>query len=123
MAFTEYARLPVEVDGRKCDQIIRITLRTDGGKIEVYTLETGLAGFTPGPGKCEITLEYAVPAGGFEEPFQAMCCELGSHTLQVGVGPEAYVGEGEFMTDELSMSVQQSASGSVTWVGEKKAIE
>jgi hypothetical protein len=123
MAFQEYAKLPVEVDGRKSDQIQSVTLETESGKLEVYTIETGLAGFTPGPGKCTITLEYAVPAGGFEEPFQQWCCELGAHTLQIGVGPEAYVGEGEFMQDKLSMSAQQSASGSVTWVGEKKKIE
>ena len=86
-------------------------------------IDGGFTGVTPGPGKCTISIEYAIPAGGYEVNFQKMCCTTGRHTIQFGVGPLAYVGEGEFMDDDQKMSTKDSASGSVTWVGERSPIQ
>jgi hypothetical protein len=122
MAMQDYARLWIEIDGIRCSQATSISMETDGGKIEVYTIDNGFAGFTPGPGKCTVTFDYAIPAGGYEVNVQEMCCKPGRHTIQIGVGPLSYVGEGEFTTDKLSMSMKDSTSGSATWVGERSAI-
>lgn len=122
MAMQDYARQWVEVDGIRCMQAISISLETESGKLEVYTIDGGFTGVTPGPGKCTITIEYAIPAGGYEVNFQKMCCSVGRHTIQYGTGPLSYVGEGEFMTDKQQQGVKDSASGSVTWVGERAAI-
>jgi hypothetical protein len=123
MAMQDYARQWVEVDGIRCMQAISISLETDGGKLEVYTIDGGFTGVTPGPGKCTITIEYAIPAGGYEVNFQKLCCSVGRHTIQYGSGPNSYVGEGEFMTDKQQQGVKDSASGSVTWIGEKSPIQ
>ena len=122
MAMQDYARPWIEVDGIRCMQATSISFETDGGKIEVFTIDGGFTGVTPGPGKCTINIDYAIPAGGYEVNFQKLCCSVGRHTIQFGVGPLSYVGEGEFMTDKQSMSTKDSASGTVTWVGEKSAI-
>jgi L-fucose isomerase-like protein len=123
MAMQDYARPWIEVDGIRCMQAISISLKTESGKIEVYTIDGGFTGVTPGPGKCTVSIEYAIPAGGYEVNFQKMCCTTGRHTIQFGVGPLAYVGEGEFMDDDQKMSTKDSASGSVTWVGERSPIQ
>lgn len=122
MAMQDYARQWVEVDGIRCMQAISISLETESGKLEVYTIDGGFTGVTPGPGKCTITIEYAIPAGGYEVNFQKMVCSVGRHTIQYGTGPLSYVGEGEFMTDKQQQGVKDSASGSVTWVGERSPI-
>jgi hypothetical protein len=123
MAQQDFARLWIEVDGVRCMQATSIDMETDGGKLEVYTIDGGFSGVTPGPGVCKINIGYAIPAGGYEVPFQKHCCSTGRHTIQYGVGPLSYVGEGEFLTSKESMSVKDSASGTVSWIGEKAAVE
>ena len=120
MSFQDGAMMFVLLDGRECDQITSVSMKTDGGKIPIWTLKGGLTGFSPGPGKVELSIGYAVKVGGFEEPFQVYVATLGVHTMQVGIGPHAYVGQGEFMVDTLGQSAQSSVEGSVDWMGEKK---
>ena len=122
MAMVDCARPWIEVDGARCMQATSISFETESGKIEVYTIDGGFTGVTPGPGKCTVSIDYAIPAGGYEVNFQKHCCSVGRHTIQFGVGPNSYVGEGEFMTDKQQMSTKDSASGSTTWVGERSAI-
>lgn len=119
----DYAKLVVFVDSRQIEQVTSIQMGTESGQIEVYNLETGLAGFTPGPGKVSITLGYTVPVGGFEEPFQKYCVDGAYHTIQIGCGKDKYVGTGKFMNDNLSQSVSASTEGSVTWTGTKSAFK
>jgi hypothetical protein len=119
----DLARLVAFVDNRLIEQVTSIRMATDGGQVEVYTLESGLAGFSPGPGKVEITIGYVVSVGGFEEPFQEFTCNGAYHVLQIGIGPSKYVGTGKFRTDELSQSVGAATEGSVTWTGERKAMK
>lgn len=123
MALQDYARFGFEVDGIRDDQVTSIELETDGGKLEVFTIDRGWSGVTPGPGQCRLNIGYAIPAGGYTVNYQAMCCSTGRHTVQMFVGPLSWVGEGEFMNDKQSMSVKDSASGTVTFAGEKVAIE
>lgn len=122
MSFQDGAVMYCLVDGRECDQITSISMKTDGGKIPIWTLKGGLSGFSPGPGKVELTIGYSVKVGGFEEPFQKFVAELGAHTLQVGIGPHEFSAQGEFLTDTLSQGVQSATEGTVDWMGEKKAF-
>ena len=117
MAQQDGALMSVMADGRELDQITSVSVKTDGGKIPIYTLKGGLSGFSKGPGKLELSMGYAVKVGGFEEPFQKWAATLGSHTLQVDIGPHSLIAEGEFMTDSLGQSVQAAVEGSVDWLG------
>jgi hypothetical protein len=119
----DLAKIVVFVDGRMCTMLTSMKMATDGGQVESYTTEAGLAGFTPGPGKVEISLSYTVSVGGFEEPFQKYVADGAYHVLQVGIGPHKYVGNGKFRTDDLGMSVGAATEGSVTWTGQKSAME
>jgi hypothetical protein len=122
MAQQDGALIFALVDGRECDQLTSISIKTDGGKIPIWTLKTGLSGFSPGPGKCEFSLGYSVKVGGFEDNFQKMVAEPGAHSIQANVGPHSLLVVGEFLTDSLGQSVNNPIEGSVDFMGEKKAF-
>lgn len=123
MAQQDYAVVFLFVDGAKAGQITHVSMNTESGKIPIYTLGEGLSGFSPGPGEVNFTINYVIPVGGFEIPFQNYAAESGRHTVQFGLGPIAYTGEGEFMTDAIDGGVQKATEGTCTFKGQKKPME
>lgn len=83
----------------------------------MHTLE-GLAGKTPGSGKCEISGTCAIPVGGPEFDFMTACVDGSYHTCQVPFGVKSYIGNGWFQTAELGQSVNQATEFQFTWTGE-----
>jgi hypothetical protein len=112
----EHARLAVFVDGTYLVEVTSITFTTESGQIRVDTFE-GLAGFTPGSGKCTVKLELGIPISGQEYPFQEACADGLLVPIQIPVGQKSFMGLGKFMDVEISQSVNASASESVSWEG------
>ena len=123
MALQDYAILKVFVNGDPLTQLTRCLQRTESGQIRVDILETGLAGWTPGSGNCQIELGYAVPIGGPEENFQAMSVSGEFVDFQMFQGKLTYTGRGKIMNAEVSQSVNAATEGSCMWEGEFKAFE
>ena len=122
MALQDFGRLFVMVDSRLQVYVESINVQTDAGNIQIFTFD-GLAGFSPGPGKITIALNYAVPAAGFETNFQKAVVDKGIHSIQVGIGPNALITEGKFMTDAISGSTTSATTGSVNFEGVLAAFE
>lgn len=116
-ALEDHLRLKLLFDGvfQVKPSTIRVSL--DSGAQEVDTLE-GLAGKTPGAGKCKITGTCAVPLGGPEFDFFTACQEGSYHQAQVPFGVKSYIGNGWFQTTEIGQSVNQSTEIQFEWTGE-----
>jgi hypothetical protein len=117
MAIQDGALLTVQVDGDECDYITSVHLKTDGGKIPIYTLK-GKVMFAKGAGKLELSIGYSVPVGGFEVNFQKFAAELGRHTIQIDCGGNCLIAEGEFLTDSIGRSANAATEGTCDWQGE-----
>jgi hypothetical protein len=122
MAQTRQARLQIYFDGVKIVEATAITHSTDGGKTPVYTLDGGLIGFSLGSGQCTGTVEYAKPAAGQSYPFQVKACTDETVVVQVVLGADHYVGEGQIMTDEQSQTVNAASAGTCTFTAEKQPV-
>lgn len=122
MALQDFARLFVMVDSVLQVFVESIGIQTDSGNIEIYTFD-GLAGFSPGPGKITLSLNYAVPLAGFETNFQKMVVDRQVHSIQVGVGSNALITEGKFNTDNIQGSTSSATQGSVTFTGKLAPFE
>jgi hypothetical protein len=59
----------IQVNGRTLAEATKVTIRVMANDTEVNTLVQGFAGFSDGPGKCEISIESAVPKKGYEFDF------------------------------------------------------
>lgn len=112
----EHARLAVFVDGTYLVEVTSIELTTESGQIRIDTFE-GLAGFTPGSGKCTIKLGLAIPISGQEYPFQEACADGLLVPMQIPVGQKSFMGIGKFMDVGISQSVNAAAEETVTWEG------
>ena len=128
MALQEYGRLRLfaaEAGGAlvQITQVSSIDIQTESGNIPVDLLNEGLGGFSKGSGRVRVTIGFYVPVSGVEFPFQQAAVNGALVTLQVGVGPESYVGTGKVMTEGVSQSTNASAEGTVEWEGELKARE
>jgi len=119
----DYARMAVFVDGAYQVEITQMTKRTENGEQQVFTLNEGLGGFTPGSGVCTVSINYVIPASGFEFNFDSACVKRGYHTLQVSAGAHDYIGEGKFLDNEISQSTGATTEGSVNWTGEFAEFE
>jgi hypothetical protein len=122
MALQDFGRLFALVDSNLQVYVESISIQTDSGNIEINTFD-GLAGFSPGPGAITISLNYAVPAAGFETNFQAMVVDKQIHAMQIGIGPNALITEGKFNTDTISGSVTTATQGAVTFKGKLAKFE
>lgn len=123
MAMIDYAIPFLFVDGRGQGQVTSIDMVTESGKIPIFTLKDGFAGFSPGPGMVTFNIGFVVPVGGLEENFQRYAATAGRHTIQFGLGPQAYVGEGEFTNCQIGGGTQKATEGSCTWQGQKKELK
>jgi len=123
VALQDYAQLKLFYNSNPLTQCTSLEHVTNSGQQRVDLLETGLAGFTPGSGDCEINFGYAVPIGGPEENFQAACCVGEYVDLQFFQGSLSYAGRGKIITNRVSQSTNQSVEGTVNWVGEMKPFE
>lgn len=124
MALEDYAK-PVIFVGEeggalvKLDQVTSVERITNGGSEPVETLY-GLAGFGDAGGSVQIRIGYLIPKGGTEFPFQEACANQTLCAIQLGVGDKAYVGMGKFQNDTANFA-KGDTSGTVEWLGEKKA--
>lgn len=123
MALSTYAVLKVFVNGNPLTQLIGVDVTQDGGRVRVDLMEVGLAGWTPGPGSTNVALRYAVPIGGPEENFSAMCHTGEFVDLQVFQGALSYAGRGIFKDAAVKGDVGSSTEGSCTFEGEFKPFE
>lgn len=119
----DYARMTIFVDGQHLVEITQLSHELDNGEQEVFTLNEGLAGFSPGSGTCNITVNYVMPASGFEFNFSKAVADAKKHTVQVAAGALDYIGEGKFKTNSISQSTGASTEGSVTFSGEFAPFE
>lgn len=118
----EHARLAVFVDGTYLVEVTSIEFTTESGQIRVDTFE-GLAGFTPGSGKCGVKLGLAIPISGQEYPFQEACANGVLLPMQIPCGQKSFMGIGKLMDVAISQSVNASAEESVTWEGGLSALQ
>lgn len=118
----DYARLTVFYNQTYLTQITSVSLDTEPGQMPVNLLNEGLGGFTPGTGSCKISLGFAIPIGGTEVPYQQDSANGEYVTMQIGVGPVAYIGRGKLGPVKISQSVNAAAEGTVDWEGELKAM-
>lgn len=123
MALQDFARQVVFFDGRQVKIAESFNFDTESGEQPILILNEGLGGFTPGAGQCTLGGSLYVPVGGFEEPVQAWCATGAYCTVQYGLGPFAYVGEGKFTKVTISGGTNEAVKVDFTWVGEKKAME
>lgn len=124
MALQDYTRLWIEVDGIRDDQATSIDQETESGLIEVYTIDGGWVGMTPGPGMCTFQIGFAIPAGGMTINYQALAATPERRvTIQMGCGANAYVGEGYVTNCKITQSTKDSTSGTVTIKAERAPIE
>lgn len=122
MALVDHARIKVLFNQISLVEVTSISQTTNSGQQRVDTLE-GLAGFTPGSGDVSIDLGYAIPISGPEIDFQGICARGEYCTAQVVIGPKQYRGTGKVMDVTESQSVNANSEGSLSWVGELKAME
>jgi hypothetical protein len=88
----------------------------------VNLLNEGLGGFTPGTGSCKITLGFAIPIGGTEQPYQQDAANGAYIRMQLGVGDVSYIGTGKIHNVKISQSVNAAAEGTLDWEGELKPM-
>ncbi len=120
---TEYARLPLFINGAYIRQLTSLELTFNSGQQRVDLLNEGFAGFTPGSGDVTVRVGFAVPIGGVEYPYMKDLVSGSFAEVQVGVGAEVYAGKGKFTELSLNQSVNASLEGSGTWVGQLAAPE
>ncbi len=118
----DYARLPVFYNQAYLVQITSVSHTTDAGQQPVNLLNEGLGGFTPGTGKCTMKIDFAIPIGGTEVPYQQDCANGAYVTLQLGVGPVSYIGTGKIQTVDIGQSTGAAAQGTANWEGELKPM-
>jgi len=117
MALQDGLRLRLLVDG--VHQILQseVSLESDGQNQPLETLE-GLAGKTPGAGRCTITGTGVVPIGGPEFDYLTAVNEGSYHDLQVPYGKKSYLGTGWFDKATLGQSTGKGTEINFTWIGE-----
>lgn len=123
MAQNDYATFGCSVNGGQVVELTSISKTTESGQLEIFTLARGLAGFSPGQGKCTIGLGYTIPVGGFEFNFDEAVANGTPVTVQLWVGPHSYNGNGKFTQGELSQSVGGASAGTVTFTGSLGALK
>ena len=123
MALQDYARAVVFFDGRQVKLAESWDLELESGQQPILILNEGLGGFTPGAGQANFGGTLYVPVGGFEEPVDEWVVDGNYVTVQFGVGPNAYVGNGKFTNVKISQSTNQALQVTFQWVGEKKKFD
>lgn len=113
----DHLRLALLIDGvfQIKPSTIRVQLSSQNQPVE--TLE-GLAGKTPGSGRCTVTGTAAVPKNGPEEDFFTKVVVGSYHQIQVPMGLKGYIGNGWFDECEIGQSTGQNTEVSFTWIGE-----
>ena len=123
MALEDFARLALFANGSPQKKLTSVQHRTESGQISVDLMNEGLCGWTPGSGRCRITIGYAVPLSGVEFPWQAKCVSGELIKLQLAQGPDVYVGTGKCIDTDVSQSVNASTEGTAEWEGEFKPFK
>jgi len=123
MALQDFANLTAVVDSDYMSKLTSVSMRHESGQQPIDLLGEGLAGFTPGSGRVQISFNYSVPIGGAEFDFASAVAEGGYHTVQITVGSKTYVGTGKFMDNDISQSVNSATEGSTSWLGELSKLK
>jgi hypothetical protein len=123
MALQDFARGVILINGKRVVLVESFDIEFESGQQPVMCLVEGLTGFTPGAGMTTLNLELNVPIGGPEFPIQKWVVEGTYTTIQQGLGPLAYVGNGKFTNCKVSGSTNQSTKLSCTWTGEISPYE
>jgi hypothetical protein len=122
-ALQDYALLKSAMNGDAMVQVKGIRHNTEGNHQPVELLESGLAGFTPGSPTVEIQIDYAIPIGGPEENFQAMCVNGDYVDMQIFQGRLQWSGRGKIMSNQVTSQQGQSTEGTFTFRGPPVAFE
>jgi hypothetical protein len=123
VAQQDYAILKSAMNGDSLVQVRSIRHNTEGNHQPVELLEEGLAGFTPGSPSVEVQIDYAVPIGGPEENFQAICVRGEYVDIQIFQGRLSWAGRGKIMSNQVSSQVGQNTEGTFTFRGPPVAFE
>lgn len=113
----DHLRLALLLDGVFQVKPSSIRLQLSSQSQPVETLE-GLAGKTPGSGRCTITVTAAVPTTGPESDVLSLVVRGSYHQMQVPFGLKSYIGNGWFDEAEIGQSVGQNTEISFTWIGQ-----
>lgn len=122
MALTEGAKVPVFYNGTYLEQLKSIELALETGVVRIETLE-GLAGFSSGSGMVTFNVTSNVPSTGFEADFWNDANNEVLVTIQVGVGPQAYVGQGKIENVRVTRDTGAAIEGSFSWTGQRAGME
>ncbi len=122
MTLQDSANLELIIDGDKQVSMQDITLNGESGNQLIETLE-GLAGFSNGSEKADVSGKAFIPSGGLEFDFFSTLVLKALYRIQIPVGPKTYRGQGKFMTCSISQATNAAAEVSFTFVGELNALE
>jgi hypothetical protein len=114
---SDHLRLALLIDGVYQVKPSQIRVQLSSNNQAVETLE-GLAGKTPGSGRCTISGTCAAPIGGPEHDFFTNVVEGSYHEMQVPFGVKSYIGNGWFDECEIGQSNNANTEVTFTWIGE-----
>ena len=123
MALQDYATLGCSVNGQQHMELTSISKATESGQMEIYSLARGLAGFSPGQGKCTIELGFNVPVGGYVVNFEEFAASGELVTLQTWLGPMSYSGTGKIITANVNQSTGSATAGTASFIGQLKPMK
>lgn len=123
MAVQDYAIMKSFMNSNALIQVTSCSLVTNSGQQRVDLMIEGLGGFTPGSGDCTLEVGFAVPIGGPEENFQAICVAGEYVDMQIFLGSQTWSNRGKITEHRISQSTGQAVEGTFTFVSGLKAFE
>jgi hypothetical protein len=117
-AQSDFAKLACFYNGSYLAYTTSVSLGGESGQQRVELLNEGLGGFTPGSGAVTISIGFAIPIGGTEQPFWDHMQSGAYVDLQVPIGGVDYIGTGKITTVNFEQSVGSPTSGTLEWTGE-----
>ena len=123
MALQDTIHVQVLVNSVKLRFLRSVRRSTDSGRQSYDILVEGLGGFSEGSGRTRIDFEYFIPISGPEIDWQGLCVDGSYVTVQLIQGPNVFVGQGKFLTEDFGQSAGDASSGSAAWEGEFKKLQ
>ncbi len=107
----------IGINGRILAEATKFTWTISTNDNEVLTMRKGLAGFSDGVTKIEITIESAVPRVGLESPWFDYILKRKPVSATFKFGGKRVTVAGRFSTLDGSQDVSSAASATVKFVG------
>ena len=107
----------IAINGRILAEATKFTWTIDTQDNDVLTMRKGLAGFSDGPTKIEMTIDSAVPRKGLESPWFDILLGRKPVSATFKFGGKRITASGRFKTLDGSQDVSSPASATVKFVG------